>query len=122
MEGKKKILLVEDEKLISKVLSLKLQHSGYLVKIAINGQQAIDFMKQEKFDLVLLDIIMPVKNGFDVLKELQQLGDKTKVIMTTNLSQDEDKINAKALGAIDYYVKSNTSLAEIVEQVKKILN
>ncbi|MFA6028034.1 MAG: response regulator [Patescibacteria group bacterium] len=117
----KRILVAEDDRPISKVLTLKLQHSGYEVVQAFDGEQAIDLLFKENFDLVLLDLIMPKKNGFDVLRELKEKGKMVNVIVTSNLSQEEDKKTVMELGAKDYFVKSNTPLAKIVEYVEQML-
>lgn len=121
MASPKKILIVEDDRPISKVLNLKLQHSGFKTTQAFDGEEALAFLTKEKYDLVLMDLVMPKKNGFDVLRELKEQGIKAKVIITSNLSQAEDQKKALELGAIDYFVKSNTSLATIVEYVVKNL-
>jgi two-component system alkaline phosphatase synthesis response regulator PhoP len=120
-ESPKKILIVEDEKLIVKPLELKLKLSGFETKVAYNGQEALDMMKNEKFDLVLLDLMMPEIDGFAVLNELRKRGDSTPVIVASNLNQMEDISKALELGVTSYYVKSNTSLGEIVENVKKAI-
>jgi DNA-binding response OmpR family regulator len=118
---KQKILIAEDEKSISRALELKLNHLGYIVTVANNGEEAIEFLKKEKFNLLLLDLVMPKKDGFAVLKEMQFTGDKTPVIVSSNLSQPEDAIKVKGMGAKDYLVKSNTPISEVVERIRKNL-
>ena len=116
-DASKKILIAEDEKPLAQVLTLKLERSGFDVRVAVNGQEALDVLAKEKFDLVLLDLVMPKVDGFGVLKELKKRGDATKVIVLSNLSQEEDAKKAKELGAQDFFIKSNTPIADIVEKV-----
>lgn len=117
----KKILIVEDESPLAKALSLKLTKSGFQSKIALNGEEALSFLKKEKFHLILLDLIMPKMDGFAFLSEIKKKGIKTKVLVTTNLSQTEDLQRAKELGAIDYFVKSSASLTSLIDSIKKQL-
>lgn len=117
----KKILIVEDEKLIVKPLEIKLKLSGFQVGTAYDGKEALDILAKEKYDLILLDLMMPDIDGFTVLKELNKRGDQTPVIIASNLNQIDDVSRALEMGVKNYYVKSNTSLEEIVENVKKTL-
>ena len=117
----KKLLIAEDERSIAKALQLKLSLSGFEVDIAVNGEEALDLMKEKKFDLVLLDIMMPKMDGFSVMEAMKKNKNKTPVIILSNLSQEDDSKRAQELGAVDFFVKSNTPLAEIIEKVKKFL-
>lgn len=121
MPGKKRILIVEDEKPIAKALELKLSHSGFDAVVANNGADAITYLSKNPVDMILLDVIMPVMDGFAVLETLKKKGNNTPVVMLSNLSQEEDEKRAKALGAKDFFIKSNTPLVEIVDFVKKFL-
>jgi len=116
----KKILVVEDEKPMAKALVLKLQHAGYEAQAAFNGEEALEVLKGGSFDLVLLDLIMPRMDGFSTLQQIKENGIKAKVIVTSNLGQEDDFAKAKELGAVDYFVKSDTSLSEIVDHIKKL--
>ncbi|MCA9386792.1 response regulator [Candidatus Dojkabacteria bacterium] len=116
---KTKILIAEDEKAIISVLSIKLESSGFDVDKAANGQEALELLQKNKYDLVLLDLIMPIVNGFEVLEFVKQNSIEAKIIVTSNLGQDEDVKKAKALGAIDYFVKSDMTLSQIVEGIQK---
>lgn len=118
----KKILVVEDEKPIAKAMELKLNGSGFEAKVAFNGKEALELLKKEKFDLVILDLIMPEMDGFETLVEIKKRGIKTKVIVSSNLSQEEDFKKSKQLGAVDFFIKSDTPISEIVENIKKYLN
>ncbi|HEY4499867.1 MAG TPA: response regulator, partial [Candidatus Paceibacterota bacterium] len=81
----------------------------------------IQILNKETFDLILLDLVMPKLDGFAVLQWLKGKGIKTPVIVTSNLSQDVDAKRSKELGAVDYFIKSDIPIAEVVERVKKVL-
>ena len=117
----KKILIVDDEKPLAKALELKLNHEGLQAEAVFNGDEAIKALKSGSFNLVLLDLVMPDTDGFSVLEEIKKMKIKTSVIVSSNLSQEEDQEKAKELGAIDYFVKSDTTLADIVDRIKQHL-
>ncbi|EKD43862.1 MAG: Response regulator receiver protein [uncultured bacterium] len=117
----KRVLVVEDEKPMAHALELKLKKSGFDAKAVFDGEEALDTLKKEKFDLVLLDLILPKMDGFNVLQNLKTLGNKTPVIVSSNLGQEDDLERAKTLGAKGYFVKSNTTITEVILQIKKIL-
>ncbi|MBL1434250.1 response regulator [Candidatus Wolfebacteria bacterium] len=117
----KRILIAEDERPLAKVLLLKLTKAGFEVVIVCNGEEALDKITTEKFDLILLDLVMPNISGFGVLTKMKELGNNTPVIVLSNLSQEGDEIKAKNLGAEDFFVKSNTPISEIVKHVQKTL-
>jgi len=121
MNAKPTVLIVEDEKPMARALELKLTKVGFNVKVAYNGEEALDIVGKEKVDLMLLDLIMPKKDGFGVLSELKQKGVTVPVVVSSNLSQEEDFQRAKSLGAKGYFVKSNTPIAEIVTIIKNSL-
>lgn len=116
----KKILVAEDEKAISKALILKLNHAGFDATPAYDGEEAVAALTKGKYDLVLLDLMMPKMDGFSVLAAMQTQDIKVPVIVTSNLGQEEDIKKAKDLGAKDYFVKSDTALAEIVDKIKNL--
>jgi DNA-binding response OmpR family regulator len=118
----KKILIAEDEKTISRALVLKLHKAGFTAKPVYNGFEALQAMDQETYDLVLLDLIMPKIDGFGVLEELKKRGDTTAVIVSSNLGQETDVAKAKALGATDYFIKSNTQIEDVIKRINAILN
>lgn len=117
--AQKQVLIVEDEKPLSHALELKLTHEGFKVTVAQDGQAALDLIAKNGYDVVLLDLMMPVIDGFQVLAQLKTAGSMPYVIVLSNLSQREDEERVLALGARQYFVKSNTPLAVIVEEVKK---
>lgn len=117
----KPILIVEDERPLSHALEMKLKNQGYTTKVVTNGHDALEELKNSKYEMVLLDLIMPVMDGFGVLEEIKNMKLKVPVIVLSNLGQDEDRTKAKSLGAVDYFVKSNTPIADIVAKVKQSL-
>ena len=116
-----KILLAEDDKFISRAYFDGLSRAGYEMVTAFNGNEALKKAKEEKFDLILLDVIMPEKNGFEVLEEIKKDADLSKipVIVLSNLGQTTDIEKGKELGASDYMIKSNYSMSEVIEKIKK---
>lgn len=120
---KKYILVAEDDKFYAGVYRRKLTAEGYEVEVVENGQKAIESVKKRKPDLLLLDLIMPVMDGFSTLGELRKDDDSKdmQIVVMSNLGQDEDIKKAKDLGANDYFVKSNYSLQEIIEKIKNYL-
>jgi len=117
----KKILIMEDEKPMARAMVLKLTHAGFEATSANNGEEGLAILEKENFSLILLDLIMPKMDGFSVLEALKQKNIKTPVIILSNLSQEDDEKRAKELGAKDFFIKSNTPIAEIVERVNKFL-
>jgi DNA-binding response OmpR family regulator len=115
----KKIIIVEDDMPIAKALKLKLDGAGFESKVVLNGKEAVDELAKTEYDLMLLDLMMPVMDGFAVLEQLKKEGSKLPVIVLTNLSQDEDIERAKGLGAKDYFVKSDMNLTDLVKYINK---
>jgi len=119
----KKILFVEDEVAIQKTLGESLRKKNYDVKSALDGEIALKLAKSENPDLILLDIILPKKNGLEVLEDLRK-DEKTKnipVIILTNLENVGEVEKAIELGATTYLIKANYSLDEVIEKVQKVL-
>ena len=117
----KKILIAEDEKPMARALELKLNKSGYEAKAVYDGEQAIAELEANKYDLMLLDLMMPKLDGFGVLEAMKEKKIKVPVIVSTNLSQEGDIEKAKVLGAKDYFVKSDTPITGVIEHIKKVL-
>ena len=113
----KRILIVEDEKPMARSLELKLNNSGFETVIASDGEAALENLKKQKFDLVLLDLMIPKIDGFGVIKAMKENGDKTPVIVASNLGQEDDAQKAKTLGAKWYFVKSDTPINKIVDYI-----
>jgi len=117
----KRILIVEDEKPLARALELKLLNSGFRPRIAVDGQEALDYLKKEKFDLILLDLVMPNISGFDVLEKMLAEKNKTPVIVTSNLGQEEDLKKVEKFGIKKYFIKSDVSIVDIINYIKDIL-
>ncbi len=119
----RRILIIEDDEFISDVYQKKLALEGYSVDLARDGEEALRKIREQKPDLVLLDIMIPLKDGFQVLSDMRNdssLSD-IRVMVMSNLSQGKDIARAKELGAVDYIVKSNVGLPEIVARVRRQL-
>lgn len=117
------ILIVEDDEFISDVYMKKLALEGFEMDLAKDGEEALRKIRDRKPDIVLLDIMIPLKDGFQVLTELRAdaaLSD-IRVVVMSNLSQGKDIARAKELGALDYIVKSNVSLPDMVQRIRKAL-
>lgn len=116
----KNVLIVEDERPLAHALQLKLEHEGFLVTVATNGQECLDLLEKQQFAIVLLDLIMPVLDGFQVLEQLQKKPNPPAVFVLSNLSQHEDEERVLGLGARKFFIKSDTPLTTIVEEVRKV--
>ena len=117
----KNILIIDDEKALANALQIKLTSSGFDTQVAYEGQTALEFLKKGGFDLVLLDIMMPNVNGYDVLKYLKESDVHIPVIVCSNLGEDKDLEKAKQLGASDFFIKSETPLIVIVNKINELL-
>ena len=120
---KKTIALIEDEAALAKIITEELTDAGFSVVLASDGIEGVNLVKTRKPDLVLLDLLLPKKHGFDVLKELKNMPDTATipVIILTLLGSDEDVSKGLELGADDYLVKSQYGINEIIEKVKQKL-
>ena|SRR3989344_4903346 len=118
-----KILVVEDDKFLSSALRVKLEKSGFEVKTALDGQEGIEVLAAFTPDIILLDLIMPRKDGFAVLEYLKSNDafKKIPVIIISNLGQKDDIDRGMRLGARDYFIKSEIPLAEVVVKIKTLL-
>ncbi len=118
----KKILVIEDEKTLLDILQKKLTQEGYEVAIVEDGEEGMKKMRQVKPDLVLLDMMMPKKDGYEVLTDMSQ-DEKLKtipVIIISNSGQPVEIDRALALGAKDYLIKADFGIDEVIEKVKKL--
>lgn len=118
-----KILIVEDDKFLRDLISRKLKGSGYDIVEAIDGEEGVTKAGEEMPDLILLDLILPGMDGFEVLEKIKE-DPKTSqipVIILSNLGQREDIERGLRLGAEDFLVKAHFTPAEIIEKIKKVL-
>jgi DNA-binding response OmpR family regulator len=118
-----KILLIEDDKFLRELMSRKLMALDYDVSVAVNGEEGLQKIKDEKPDLVLLDLILPGINGFEVLERAKNDPETVTipVIILSNLGQGEDIERGLKLGAKDFLVKAHFTPQEIVEKLKNYL-
>jgi DNA-binding response OmpR family regulator len=119
-----KILLVEDDMVLAKVLYEELSDADFEVFQAYDGEVGLQLALEKKPDMVLLDVLLPKKNGFEVLEAMKKSPEASQipVIMLTMLGSDEDIKKGLQLGASDYIVKSQHALPEIVEKVKEFFS
>lgn len=120
---KKRVLIIEDDKFLGSLLARKLEKEEFTASIAANGVEAFDKINESLPNLILLDLILPNMNGFEILEVLKK-NQKTKdtpVIILSNLSQKEDIEKSLKLGAADYLVKAYSTPQEIVEKIKIFL-
>lgn len=120
MDTKKKILLVEDDAALANVYQTRLEMEGFDVRHVDNGEDALTNAREYRPDLIVLDVMMPKINGFDVLDLLRNTPEtmSMRVVMLTALSQAKDKERAEQLGADDYLVKSQVVISDVVARIK----
>ena len=124
MPRTKKIILVEDDDILAKILYKELIEAEFEVILAEDGEKGLNKIKKEIPDLILLDLIIPKKDGFSVLAELKK-SSKTKnipVIILTVLGADNDVKKGFKLGADDYIVKTQYDVTEIIKKIKDFFN
>jgi DNA-binding response OmpR family regulator len=123
MAAGKTVMVVEDDLFLSQLLSNRLSREGLNVIRAGDGEEALNILKDTKPDLILLDLILPKKSGFEVMEEIQKnpLLKKAPVVIISNLGQDDDISRGKQLGAVEYYVKAKISIEDLVVKVQELL-
>ena len=123
MPKKSSILLVEDDEFLAELYATKLNLEGFDVSLAVDGEKGLKMVKEKKPDLILLDIILPKMDGFELLKTLKN--DKAlkdiPVILLTNLSQKDEVKKGLELGAQDYLIKAHFMPSEVVKKIKKTI-
>ncbi|MFZ2303626.1 MAG: response regulator [Minisyncoccia bacterium] len=117
------VLVVEDEDFLVRALKDNLESEGHTVGVATDGEMVFDELKKKKPSLILLDLLLPKKNGFDVLKEIRQSPEwqHIPVVILSNLGEDSEIKRALELGANDYFVKSQHPIQEVIEKVSEYL-
>src|SRR3989339_849253 len=121
--SKKKVLIVEDDNFVAEVYSTKLLEMGHEVRIAQNGEDGLKMVAEERPDLILLDIIMPVMGGIEMLEEIKKKNEwkQIPVILLTNVGEKESVQKERSLGVQDYLIKSHFTPAEVIEKIEAIL-
>ncbi|MCQ2009302.1 response regulator transcription factor [Sporolactobacillus sp. STSJ-5] len=115
-----KILVVEDEQKIARVIELELEHEGYIVDKAATGHQALDKAQSEKWDLILLDVMIPQLNGMEVLRRIRSAGSSTPIIMVTARDSVIDKVSGLDQWANDYITKP-FEIEELLARIRACL-
>jgi len=117
-----KILIIEDDPNIRLMLEGKLKSSGYKIVIANDGEEAIKMFKKEKPHLIIVDLIIPKKSGFQVIEEIRikQKSDIPMIVLS-NLDQPQDRETAMRLGVNEYIVKSNISLRDLMISINNLI-
>jgi DNA-binding response OmpR family regulator len=125
MTGKMKsfVLVVEDDRFLVKAYEAKLAAAGYQATVAHDGEEALAVLKKQTPGIVLLDLVMPKMNGFEVLEQMKAnpAWAKIPVVILSNLGQESDQKKGMELGAVDYLVKTDFSLQQIIDIIKKHL-
>jgi len=123
--NRSKILIIEDDKFLRDLILRKLEDEGFIVSFAITGEDALEMLKQETPALILLDIILPGINGFEVLKRLKSSEREEiraiPVVILSNLGQAEDIEQGKKLGAVDFLIKVHLTPSEIIKRIESFL-
>lgn len=124
MPDKKTVLIIEDDFYVTRAYSIKLEKEGINVMSVSDGEAAVDLLKKNNLpDLIILDLMLPKKSGFEVLSNMRA-NDKWKnvpVIVLSNIGAQEDVQKIKELGIVEYLVKADIGIDEVVEKVKKYL-
>ncbi len=124
MENNKiKILLVEDDPFLIDIYSNKLREAGFNVVVSTDGNEVVQKAKEEKPNVVLLDIVLPSMDGWEILRHMQDEGllEKSKVIILSNLAQPSEVNKGINMGAIKYLIKAHYTPSEVVQEVEKTL-
>jgi len=115
-----KILIIEDERSLSRALEIKFLKAGFIVDSVFNGEDGIRLLESNTYSLILLDLVMPKMDGFAVLTILKAKKNRIPVFVLTNLNQQNDVKRAKELGVKDFFIKSNTPISVIVDRAIEI--
>lgn len=119
----KKILIVEDDNFVAEVYSTKLLEMGHEVRLAKNGEEGLVELEKEVPDLILLDIIMPIMGGIEMLEDLKKKEEwkKIPIILLTNVGEKESIQKVRKFGVNDYLIKSHFTPAEVIEKIDSVL-
>lgn len=121
MQKKIKILLAEDDPNLGDILKTYLEAKGYQARLCVNGQKAFEAYKEEDFDFCIIDVMMPVKDGFSLVKDIRSMDKKIPILFLTAKAMQEDKLKGFKIGADDYLTKP-FSMEELLMRIKAILH
>lgn len=123
MDGQKNVLYVEDEPFLGKTLQRMFTEAGFQFDLAVDGDEALKKLKESKFDFVLLDILLPKIDGFEVLRQMKATPEtkNVPVVVLSNLGSDDDVKKSKTLGADNHFIKVTMDPRKIVAYVKTYL-
>ena len=116
------ILIVEDDAVLRNLYIKKFSVEGFTIRTAQNGEEALQEIQKQKPDVLILDIHMPVLDGFQVMEKLPKQERTYPVIMLTNFADDTTKARAQELGADDYFVKKDMTIRTLLEMVHRVMN
>lgn len=122
-EGSKKIMVIEDDRFLSSLIKARLEKDGFAVSQAFDGGEALQMLKEERPNLVILDLIMPKVTGFEVLQSISISPDleNIPVVILSNLAQESDIQKARELGAKEYFVKVKISIDDLIGKIKSLV-
>jgi len=121
-QNKQKILIIDDDPFILEIYVLKFKEEGFQIEAAKDGKEGLKKIKEYEPDIILLDAVMPLMDGFDVIRSLKKEGvaANAKIVLLTNLGQKDDVERGMKLGAHDYIIKAHFTPSEVVEKVKNL--
>lgn len=119
----KKILLVEDDPFLSDIYTTKIKEAGFEIEVIVDGEEVLSRIKEKKPDLLLLDIVLPHLDGWEIARQIKESNDlkDLKIIILSNLGQKSEVEKGLGLGAVKYLIKAHYTPSEIVEEIKKVL-
>jgi DNA-binding response OmpR family regulator len=118
-----RILVIEDDDFLRSLTIQKLQTDGFIIDGAADGKTGLDKIKTNRFDLIILDLMLPIMSGFEILKTLRDTPDfkNLPIIVFSNMGEEKDIKMCLDLGITDYMIKSNFTLDELVEKINMVL-
>lgn len=116
------ILIIEDDSFFQKFYAEKLAEQGFAVTTAANGKEGLEILNKNRVDIILLDLIMPVMDGFEFLQEFAKLKESIPILVFSTLGQTEDIERAKKLGATDYVNKSFFDFPKLLEKINSLIH
>lgn len=120
----KKILLIEDDPFLIDIYTTKLKEAGFSIDFANSGDSGLEKLREKKYALLLLDIVLPKSDGWQILSDIKNMPQKyqeLKIIILSNLGQKEDVEKGLKMGATKYLIKAHYTPSEVVEEIREIL-